>query len=149
MGSHHYKVNSPKVIHEFFEDEVVIVNLDSGCYYSTDKTGFAVFKLLAAQTSSSEIVEVLSGAFNAPAETISQRIEEFVSQLVNEGLVIPVGDGPCPATNFALSTDGALALSSSTRFEPPVLNKFSDMKELLLLDPIHDVDEKGWPIAKK
>jgi hypothetical protein len=23
------------------------------------------------------------------------------------------------------------------------------MQELLLLDPIHEVDEQGWPVAKK
>jgi hypothetical protein len=26
-----------------------------------------------------------------------------------------------------------------------LLNKYSDMQELLLLDPIHDVDDAGWP----
>jgi hypothetical protein len=26
------------------------------------------------------------------------------------------------------------------------LNKFTDIKELLLLDPIHEVDEAGWPL---
>jgi hypothetical protein len=27
----------------------------------------------------------------------------------------------------------------------PVLNKYTDMQDLLLLDPIHEVDERGWP----
>ena len=40
-----YSINRPKVIFEFFDDEVVIVNLESGCYYSADKTGFAIFFL--------------------------------------------------------------------------------------------------------
>ena len=33
-------------------------------------------------------------------------------------------------------------------FHPPVLNVFSDMQDLLLLDPIHDVDATGWPMPK-
>jgi hypothetical protein len=28
------------------------------------------------------------------------------------------------------------------------LQKFTDMQELLLLDPIHEVDERGWPHRK-
>jgi hypothetical protein len=29
---------------------------------------------------------------------------------------------------------------------PPVLQKFQDMKELILLDPVHEVHEDlGWP----
>jgi hypothetical protein len=26
-----------------------------------------------------------------------------------------------------------------------MLQKFTDMQDLLLLDPIHEVDESGWP----
>jgi hypothetical protein len=26
-----------------------------------------------------------------------------------------------------------------------VLQKYTDMADLLLLDPIHEVDEQGWP----
>ena len=30
-------------------------------------------------------------------------------------------------------------------FVPPMLARFNNMSDLLLLDPIHDVDEQGWP----
>ena len=28
------------------------------------------------------------------------------------------------------------------------LTRYSDLEDLLKLDPIHDVDEAGWPVAK-
>jgi len=31
-------------------------------------------------------------------------------------------------------------------FRPPTVAVYSDMEDLLLLDPIHDVDETGWPV---
>ena len=31
-------------------------------------------------------------------------------------------------------------------FTPPVLKKYTDQQELLLLDPIHDVSDLGWPV---
>jgi hypothetical protein len=35
-------------------------------------------------------------------------------------------------------------------FAPPVLHVYSDMREVLLLDPIHDVeDASGWPEPKR
>ena len=37
---------------------------------------------------------------------------------------------------------------SALEFAPPRLEKYSDLEDLLVLDPIHDVDEAGWPIAK-
>jgi hypothetical protein len=30
-------------------------------------------------------------------------------------------------------------------YEAPKLSAYTDMQELLLLDPIHEVDESGWP----
>ena len=32
-------------------------------------------------------------------------------------------------------------------FVAPELKRYADMQDLLLLDPVHDVDEKGWPNA--
>ena len=31
-------------------------------------------------------------------------------------------------------------------FERPKLGKYTDMQDLLLADPIHEVDEQGWPV---
>jgi hypothetical protein len=28
---------------------------------------------------------------------------------------------------------------------PPALEKFTNMQDILLLDPIHDVSDMGWP----
>ena len=148
-SSNHHRVNSPKVIHEFFDDEVVIVNLDSGCYYSTDKSGFAIFKLLIGHSSTLEVIQSLARAYDIPEENISKPINEFVNQLTNEALIVPDGED-LPEEIQAPTQPPATSPSSLVRhFEAPVLNKYSDMKDLLLLDPIHDVDEKGWPIAKK
>ena len=33
-------------------------------------------------------------------------------------------------------------------YTEPSLSVFSDMQDLLLLDPIHDVSEAGWPMPK-
>ena len=39
-------------------------------------------------------------------------------------------------------------LQSIGLFTTPTLEIFSDMQDILLLDPVHDVDERGWPINK-
>ena len=31
----------------------------------------------------------------------------------------------------------------------PVFVKYTDMEELLLADPIHEVDDRGWPLLRK
>ena len=139
----HYAVNSPKVIYDLFDDEVVIINLENGCYYSTDKLGFAIWKHLIAGASTEEIAERFSRRYTSPSEQMSRTIEQFVKHLQDEFLLVPAsGNG----TSVPSKEDDAPLPAA---FEDPVLHKYADMKELLLLDPIHDVDEKGWPIAKK
>jgi hypothetical protein len=34
-------------------------------------------------------------------------------------------------------------------FDEPVLEKFEDMQDLILLDPVFEVDEAGWPSARQ
>jgi hypothetical protein len=33
-------------------------------------------------------------------------------------------------------------------YTKPVLNKYTDMQQLLLADPLHEVQEAGWPHTK-
>ena len=33
-------------------------------------------------------------------------------------------------------------------FVAPALTRYTDVKDLLVLDPVHDVDEMGWPTPK-
>jgi hypothetical protein len=37
---------------------------------------------------------------------------------------------------------------SGCEFVTPCLQKYTDMEELLLIDPIHEIDEVGWPSAR-
>jgi hypothetical protein len=32
-----------------------------------------------------------------------------------------------------------------SRYQAPILEKFTDLATMLLLDPVHDVNEEGWP----
>ena len=42
-----------------------------------------------------------------------------------------------------------MPLSADRRgYEPPILNRYDDLQNLALLDPIHDVEEAGWPNRK-
>jgi hypothetical protein len=60
--------------------------------------------------------------------------------LSTEGLVVPLEED-------AASPDSTnrQPLPEPSGFEPPVLEKFTDMQDLILLDPVHEVDERGWP----
>jgi len=76
-------------------------------------------------------------SWDSKAETSMRR---FLDVLVKEDLIHATDD----AGGGAASSGGSERLV----FEDPVIEKYSDMKAILLADPIHDVEEEGWPKVK-
>lgn len=141
-----YQINTPQVIREFFDDEAVIINLELGIYYSLDAVGGFIWGLIEQRASNIQIVEKISQVFNNPVDNIKKDILEFIDQLVTEELI-------CINNNNHLTPieDNMLAINNNGKeliYSKPILNKYTDMQELLLLDPIHEVDEAGWPNVK-
>lgn len=124
-----FRVAGPQVIHETFEGETVLIDLDSGCYFSLTAGGPACWSRLAAGESCAEIAA-------GQGETALAQMQSFAERLVAEGIL--VADESLAAPNTTAQTVSWL---------DPQLEKFTDMKDLLLLDPIHEVDAAGWPRA--
>lgn len=139
----HFRVNVPNVIHETIDGEAVIVNLQSGSYYSIDKVGAAIWDHLERGVAVAGIVDAIAREYDGDRAEIDAGVRALFAQLEAEGLVVPAE--PASATGAAAPSQGDGR--ERPRFERPVLHKYTDMEDLLLLDPIHDVGEKGWPNA--
>lgn len=139
MGqSRHYSIDQPSVVSETIDGEAVILDLRSGAYYSTRGTGAAIWTWLEAGASVDAIIAHLAATFPDLADTTRLATEAFVAELVAQRLVVP---------SEAASVDVALAAFPAS-FAAPSLERYTDMDDLLLLDPIHDVDLVGWPVPK-
>jgi hypothetical protein len=135
------RVNQPEVVSETIDGEVIIINLDSGTYYSLNDLSAAVWTYIEQGASVNQIVGKLSAVYAANANLIATELPQFVEQLLAENLIVENG-----AESASPSDDD---LSLPPVFSTPTLEKFSDMQDLLLLDPIHDVDEAGWPLPEQ
>jgi len=141
-----FRINGPRVIYENIDGEVVLINLDKGIYYSTDEVGANVWSLIESGRSAREIHEGIRAAYDGDPVQISAGVSAFLSELRNEELIVIAGAASTNGT--AVDAPAASAGGGRPRFQPPVLNKYNDMKDMLLLDPIHDVEESGWPAPK-
>jgi DNA-binding NarL/FixJ family response regulator len=139
----YYRVNSPNVIHEIIDGEAVLVNMENGSYYSIDSVGAVVWDYIEKGLSNRQIVQAISNQYAGNQEEISTGIEKLIDDLKTERLIVP-GE-PSSEHNHAAAINQAIPAVPKPEFVPPVLNKYTDMEDLLLLDPIHDVDETGWP----
>lgn len=142
MGiSKRYRINKPHVINETIDGEAVIVDLESGNYFSLEYSGADIWDMIEGGYSIPEIVEALGSRYTGDPEAIRQAVDQLTGRLVDEKLIVPLAEDQASGdTKVQVVKEGA-----QTPFAAPVLQKYDDMQELLLLDPIHDVDEAGWP----
>ena len=74
---------------------------------------------------------------------IAAGIQQLFADLQAEQLI--VADEATSVNGDMFTMSEAADGRSRLPFAAPVLHKYTDMEDLLLLDPIHDVDESGWP----
>ena len=145
MNNQRFRVNTPTVTHEIIDGEAVIINLDTGNYYSLVETGSLIWSLVDRGASANEVQKLIQQGFQGDASSIDRGVHELLAQLQQENLIVPADEAPAvdlTELEQILPTNNS---HEKPQFNPPLLNKYSDMQELLLLDPIHDVDDAGWP----
>ncbi len=132
-----YEVNAPDVISEVLDGETIVLNFDTGRYYSLNPAATEVWRAIVSRSNATTTASPDVDAAN-PA-----RLASFLQDLADEGLI-----RPCVAGDV----DPGLAVSPSPAAEPcafdsdqPRFERYDDLENLLLLDPIHDVSGAGWP----
>ena len=139
MG-HHYAANVPEVISEPMDGELVAINLASGCYYSLNNTAALLWKELEEGFS---VQQAARSAARQCGREEARVLEDFllcVERFVDEGLMLAIEREP---RDDREAEDG-----TGPAYRKPDFEKFSDMRDMLLLDPIHEVSDAGWPNKK-
>lgn len=127
------------IVFEEFDGEYVILDLMSGHYHSVDGSAALIWKLLMDGVCPKAILD----AFDDHQNMTPHQIETFIANLVDKGL-IKASD---TLDEKGLSSDGKASLLALTA--APKTDLFDDLADLILADPIHDVEENaGWPVRK-
>ncbi len=56
----YFKFNTPRVVQETIEGETMMIDFDSGAYYSTDKIGALICSLLEKRASINDIITLIT-----------------------------------------------------------------------------------------
>lgn len=134
-----YRIKSTDIMHETIDGEVVIIHLDRGIYYSSDGAGALLWGQLEHASSLDSLSAWAGQHFAGSPAQVRPAIDAFVSQLLEEGLIA------LTASDEVLSPVAGAVAAGSIPWTDPVLQKYTDMEQLLLLDPIHEVEDTGWP----
>jgi len=123
------RVASANIHAKVFDDEVVVLDMATGTYFSLRGAAAQVWQLVEAGATPATIR-------NAFVDGDGAAVDRVLGDLAESKLLV---------ADPSATTDAPGAGAGSLAFVTPSVEKFTDMQELLLLDPIHDVDEAGWP----
>ena len=144
MADQSFRV-SPWTTHERLDDEVIIINLETGLYFALSGVGADAWTLLTKLGEADAIGLALAQRYEVEPELVRADLKPLFDRLVEEQLVVsdrdaneqPTGDIDLPP------------LSGNAVYVAPVFEAFEDLEALLLLDPIHEVDDAGWPVMRE
>jgi hypothetical protein len=128
-----------RVSAERIDGDVIAVNLEVGSYFSMSGTAADVWTAASSGTQAEEWLSVLDReyGFTCPREAIGR----FIAECLSNGLLVE-GEGQKSA-GVGLPNDW-----DRNSWTAPRLEIFEDLRDLLLVDPVHEASVFGWPNAE-
>ena len=131
-----YASNRPLVVSDTIEDETVILHHGTGRYFDTAGTGAFIWGELEAARSPRAIARDLVVRSGISVEIALAAVRSFFTELIDNDLISKqCGEGLA----------GPGSTTGPTTYSVPTLGVHTDLADMLLLDPIHDVGPTGWP----
>lgn len=140
-----FRLRGAPIIHDTIDSETIAINQRTGAYYSLEGPAALVWTLLGEGATAAEISRRLEARYVNDGASLEASVAEFLDELLAEELIVAgddVGaDAPAAAGDDASVGDGSRATFPGLR-----LQRYTDLEVMLLADPIHEVDDTGWPM---
>jgi hypothetical protein len=141
MSKTRFIIDPKNISHERLQDEVIIINLASGAYFSGTGPAADVWTLLLSGASLDEAAVTLAAVYSSDESAIREDLNACVSMLLERQVLSEAAD-VLPIVTVPILPEVVRGAWAS-----PVFDEYTDMWDLLQFDPIHDVGEAGWPYA--
>jgi hypothetical protein len=127
LATDRLSANEPDIASKVIDGEAILINLRTGAYYSLRDAGALVWHGLREQRTRDEILELLSARYSSAGHDLAADLDDLLAQLGAENLL--------RASSSAEALSIAVPALNAHEYGKPVLEKFTDMEELLALDP--------------
>jgi hypothetical protein len=121
------KPNHAAVAAKVIDGEAIIMDLTTGAYYSMTGVGAHVWESIERELNDAAILESILARYNVDGSRARRDLDGLITSLVSDHLVIVDDDG--------VDTTRQAATTGTEAYEAPVLNKYTEMADLLALDP--------------
>ena len=139
--SRRIRVKNPNAMHETIEGKVINIDLETS-YYSLRDTSAEIWQGIESGADELQIADSLRRRCDASHETTGAAVARYSTSSQPKVSL-------SRATEIARRRQPRPLQEATGRmpFSAPMLEKHTDMQELILLDPVHKVGPRGWPHA--
>ena len=143
--TYHYMINKQFVVYEQMDAELTVINLQKGYYFIGKDSAIDIFLSLENAQTINDIVDQIMTVYSVQENVVRKEVATLLDSWLKNDLISKVDDA---TQNITAEPNPMAELKPWTQ---PIFIAFDDMRDLLLLDPIHDtnLDEQGWPVAGK
>ena len=136
-----YQLNGEKMFFDIADGQAVVINFVSGMYYGTTALGSVILERLLNGCAPAESAGAVKSLPGCP-EDFDAQLDAFITKLRNKEILLDGETDPGGGEEI-----GDMALADGFEL---TLDEFSEVQDLILADPVHDVDvEQGWPFFKE
>jgi hypothetical protein len=133
---------NPWIRHDRLDDMVMVIDLETGAYYTFENAAADIWTLFADGREPAAVLEVLVTRYVCDAPAVTADVERFAAALIAHNLL--VADSPPTEPTVILPT-----LDPLLAYITPEVERFDELADMVLMDPIHEVDEAaGWPVPR-
>ena len=142
-GQQGWTIESSRLISEMIDGETIVIDTISGAYFSLDLIASHVWAVLEKGVIAPDaIVACITTIWPDDPVTVRSDVLGLLATLAANMLIVAMPD---PVEELTLKP----LIDDPAPYATPTVAKYTDMEELLLIDPIHDVDPaSGWPVAR-
>ena len=119
--------------------EVIIISFNSGKYFSLSGTAADVWQILTSGIEEAQLIKLLAAAWEVESLT-SEEVRPFIEDCLFEGLITETS---------ASEASSVIELPSDldrSKWVNPFLMTFGNLKDLIMVDPVHDASLINWPL---
>jgi hypothetical protein len=130
-----YEHDREHVAAEEFDGEFVLIHFVRGTYFSLRHAAVEVWRQFRNGADPERVEERVLAHFALRGSDASAELKKCIQVLVDEQLLRETSAAGPPVEDW-----------SSSVWTPPAIEVYSDLKDLIVLDPVHEVDtSQGWP----
>lgn len=136
LKSKYFCIKSPPTVIEIIDGEAIMINGEKGTYYNLSPYATLILESILNGYNLEEI-----SFLNNFRSDENKHVEKIINKLITEDIITE--------TNQKKDRIELKKLVCKNLLEEVVLSIYDDMEDMLILDPIHEVDEVvGWPKKK-